>query len=182
MVDATIVESSRQRPSREAAAAGTAPDAHASYTRNNHRSFYGYKAHISSDGEHQLIRQAVISTAKVQDAHMFERVAPADTKIIYADKAYDTLANQAWLREQGIANGILKGAYHIRLTAKDIAANQKKGGVRRKIERIFAHLKKWQHYRQVRYLGLARNQLELTLKAVAYNLKRMVKIFESARA
>lgn len=183
MVDATIVESSRQRPSREAAAAGTAPDAHASYTRNNHRSFYGYKAHISSDGEHQLIRQAVISTAKVQDAHMFERVAPADTKIIYADKAYDTLANQAWLREQGIANGILKkGAYHIRLTAKDIATNQKKGGVRRNIERIFAHLKKWQHYRQVRYLGLARNQLELTLKAVAYNLKRMVKIFESARA
>ena len=50
--------------------------------------------------------------------------------------------------------------------------------MRRQIERIFAHLKQWQHYRRVRYLGLARNQLELTLKAVAYNLKRLAGILE----
>ena len=48
--------------------------------------------------------------------------------------------------------------------------------MRANIERVFAHLKKWQDYRRVRYLGLIRNQLELTLKAVAYNLKRMAKI------
>jgi IS5 family transposase len=30
----------------------------------------------------------------------------------------------------------------------------------------------------VRYLGLAKNQLELTLKAVAYNLKRLARIME----
>jgi len=59
----------------------------ASYTRKNDRSYYGYKAHVSSDGEHQLIRHAVISTAKVQDAHVFEQVAPKDTEKIYADKA-----------------------------------------------------------------------------------------------
>ena len=54
--------------------------------------------------------------------------------------------------------------------------------MRRQIERISAHLKKWQHYRRVRYLGLARNQLELTLKAVAYNLKRLVRIIERQSA
>jgi IS5 family transposase len=53
--------------------------------------------------------------------------------------------------------------------------------VRRQIERVFAHLKKWQHYRRVRYLGLARNQLELTLKAVAYNLKRLAGIMKMQR-
>lgn len=179
LVDATIVESSRKRPTVAAVAEGSAPDAEASYTRKAHRSYYGYKAHVSSDGEHQLIRRALISTAGTQDAHMFEQVAPEDTRAIYADKAYDTKANQAWLRARGIASGLLKkGAHHIKLSGRDLKLNQKRGLVRRNIERIFGHLKQWQDYRRVRYLGLAKNQLELTLKAVTYNLKRLAKIIE----
>lgn len=183
LVDATIVESSRKRPSVEAVASGTAPDAQASYTRNARRSFYGYKAHVSSDGEHQLIRRALLTTAKVQEAHLFGQVVPPDTQELYADKAYDTRDNQAWLRERGIVSQILKkGAAHIKLSQQDLELNRAKGLVRRNIERIFGHLKQWQGYRRVRYLGWARNQLELTLKAVAYNLKRMVKIMERAKA
>jgi IS5 family transposase len=182
LVDATIVESSRKRPEIADVAQGRAPDADASYTCNNRQSYYGYKAHISSDGAHQLIRAAVISTASAQEAHVFERVAPTDTEVIYADKAYDTKANQAWLRERGIRSGILKkGAHHIKLSQQDRAANRRKTKVRRHIERIFAQLKQWQHYRRVRYLGLARNQLELTLKAVAYNLKRLTGILTARR-
>jgi IS5 family transposase len=183
LIDATLVESSRQRPSREAAAEGTAPDADASYTRKYHQSFYGYKAHVSSDGAHQLIRAALISSANVNDAHVFESIAPSDTERIYADKAYDTKANRTWLRQRGITNGILKkGAHHIKLNEQDLRNNHRKHRVRKHIERIFAHLKKWQHYRRVRYLGLARNQLELTLKAVAYNLKRLAGILETQKA
>jgi IS5 family transposase len=180
LVDATLVESSRKRPAAQVAAQGQAPDADASYTRKYNKSFYGYKAHISSDAEHQLIRRAVVTTAKSADAHVFERVAPTDTQEIYADKAYDTKANKAWMRKHRIKNGIeKKPAHHIKLTAWDRRNNRRKCKVRRHVERIFAHLKKWQHYRKVRYLGLARNQLELTLKAVAYNLKRLVGIVEA---
>ena len=106
----------------------------------------------------------------------FERIAPTDTGKIYGDKAYDTKANHAWLRAHGIQSGMeKKGAHHIKLTEEDRQNNQAKRRVRAHIERIFAHLKKWQHYRRVRYLGLAKNQLELTLKAVAYNLKRLAR-------
>lgn len=183
LVDATLVESSRKRPSREAAKDGTAPDAQASYTCKYGRSYYGYKAHISSDAQHNLIRSALISTASAQDAHVFERVAPPDTEAVYADKAYDTKANQAWLAQRGIASGIAKkGAHHIKLSEEDRENNRVKGRVRSHIERIFAHLKTWQNYRRVRYLGLARNQLELTLKAVAYNLKRLANILEQQTA
>jgi IS5 family transposase len=183
LVDATIVESSRKRPEPEAVADGTAPDKDASYTRTAKGSHYGYKAHVSCDGEHQLIRNALISTGGMQEAHMFEQVAPQDTEEIYADKAYDTKANQAWLRKRGIQNCILKkGAHHIKLSREDHRRNHKKGLVRRNIERVFGHLKQWQGYRRVRYLGLARNQLELTLKALTYNLKRLVKIIESSQA
>jgi len=179
LVDATIVESSRKRPDPEAVGEGTAPDADASYTRKNDRSYYGYKAHVSTDGEHQLIRRALVSTAGMQDAHLFGQVVPEDTEEVYGDKAYDTKANQAWLRERDIDSRILKkGAHHIKLSRRDVKMNHKKGLVRRNIERVFGHLKQWQGYRRARYLGLARNQLELTLKAVAYNLKRLAKILE----
>ena len=180
LVDATLVESSRKRPETNAAREGTAPDADASYTRKYSKSYYGYKAHISSDAEHHLIRTAVLTTAKTQEAHCFERIAPTDTKEIYGDKAYDTNANKAWMQERGISNGIeKKGANHIKLTEQDQQDNQRKRQVRSHIERIFAHLKKWQYYWRVRYLGIAKNQLELTLKAVAYNLKRLARIIET---
>jgi IS5 family transposase len=183
LVDATIIESSRKRPDRQAAKDGSAPDAQASYTRKYGCSYYGYKAHVSSDAAHQLIRTALISTAKVQDCHVFERVAPADSQQVYADKIYDTKANQAWLRARNIQSGIQKkGAHHIKLTEQDRQNNRGKGRVRQQIERIFAHFKQWQFYRRVRYLGLVKNQLELTLKAVAYNLKRLANILEEQRA
>jgi len=183
LVDATLVESSRKRPEGKAIAEGRAPDVDATYTRNYRRSFYGYKAHVSSDGEHQLIRAALITTASAQEAHYLERIAPADTEEIYADKAYDTKANKAWMRKQRIRNRVIKkGAHHIKLSRWDQRNNRSKGRVRRNIERIFAHFKLWQGYRRVRYLGLARNQLELTLKAVAYNLKRLAGIMKEQPA
>jgi IS5 family transposase len=183
LVDATLVESSRKRPEVKAVAEGRAPDADATYTRNYRRSFYGYKAHVSSDGEHQLIRTALITTASAQEAHYFERIAPTDTQEIYGDKAYDTKANKAWMRQKRIRNRVMKkGARRIKLSRWDRSNNRRKGRVRRQIERIFAHFKHWQGYRRVRYLGLARNQVELTLKAVAYNLKRLAGIMRAQQA
>lgn len=183
IVDATIIESSRRRPSVASAKDGSAPDADASYTRKYGGSYYGYKAHLSSDAEHHLIQAVAISTASVYDGLVFEQLVPEATTKVYADKAYDTKANQRWLRERGIKSGILKKeAHHIKLTGKDVKMNYKKGLVRRNIERIFGHLKQWQDYRRARYLGLAKNQLELTLKAVAYNLKRLAKIIQLERA
>jgi len=183
LVDATLIESSRKRPAAQAARTGQAPDADARYTRKYSQSYYGYKAHVSSDAQHQLIRRAVISAANANDADLLERVAPPDSGSLYADKAYDTKANHLWLRQQGIKSQIAKkGAHHIKLTARDRQDNRRKSRVRGGIERVFAHWKKWQDYRRARYLGLARNQLELTLKAVTYNLKRLVGILDSARA
>jgi len=183
LVDATLVESSRKRPEAQLAQEGGAADVDASYSYKKSRSYYGYKAHVSSDGEHQLIRAAVLSTGKVQEAHRFECVAPTDTQALYADKAYDTKAIRAWLQAHGIHSHISKkGAHHIKLTEQDRLENRRKSRVRGGIERIFAHWKQWQRYRRVRYLGLARNQLELTLKAVAYNLRRLVGILDSGCA
>jgi transposase, IS5 family len=174
LVDATIVESSRKRPDREVAARGAAPDADARYTRKGGRSYYGYKAHVSADGAHHLIDRVRATSAEVHDGAVFPELVDEVARAAYGDKAYDSKDNRAWLQALGIANGLLKkGAHHIKLTPVDVARNRRKNRRRGHIERVFAHLKQWQHYRRVRYLGLAKNQLALVLKAVADNLKRM---------
>jgi IS5 family transposase len=81
LVDATLIESSRKRPEAQAVREGRAPDADASYTRKYNQSFYGYKAHVSSDGAHQLIRTAVISTASQYDGELLPEIAPADSEV-----------------------------------------------------------------------------------------------------
>lgn len=177
LVDATLLASSRKRPDQELASSGQAPDPDARYARKHGRSYYGYKAHVSTDGKNQLICRAKATPANVDDSQVFAELIDPSTRVLYADKIYDSLANKRWLKQNGIANGIQKkGARHIKLTAEDRARNLRKGRRRSHIERVFAHLKKWQQYRQVRYVGLVKNQLELTFKAVAYNLKRMAQL------
>jgi IS5 family transposase len=183
LVDATIVESSRKYPSIESVKEGKAPDTDAGFTRKNERSYYGYKAHVASDGEHQLVRRALITPAGAQETRFLKELTPLDSQEVYADRGYDSKANRQWLKSQGMGDGILKkGARYIQLGEVERLDNQAKEKIRRPIERVFAHWKQWQHYRRVRYLGLIKNQLELTLKAVAYNLKRLVGILERQRA
>lgn len=111
--------------------------------------------------------------------HVFTVVVPIESQSVYADKTYDLKSVRAWLAERGMANGILKKcAHHFKLSEQDHENNRRKSRVRTNIERIFAPLKQWHHFRRVRYLELVKNQLELTLKAVSYNLKRMAKILE----
>jgi len=90
-------------------------------------------------------------------------------------RMYDSAANRATLAQRGSANGIMrKGGYHRPVADHEQIRNKRKGRRRRNIERIFGHWKRCQGYRIVRYLGLVKNQLELTLKAVTYNLRRLV--------
>lgn len=130
---------------------------------------------MSADGRHQFICRAKTTAANVDDSQVFTELIDPATRAAYADKIYDSRANKDWLASHGIANGIMRKPVRYRkLTSEDRTRNARKNRRRCQIERIFAHLKKWQHYRRVRYLGLVKNQLELTLKAVAYNLKRLV--------
>jgi IS5 family transposase len=175
LVDATLVESSRTRPDHQLALEAKAPDTDARYTRKAHQRYYGYKAHVSADGDNQLVCRAKITAANVDDSLVFAELIDGPTRAVYADKIYDNHKNKDWLAGHGIANGILKKAHKSRkLTAEEQARNARRSLKRRLIERVFAHFKKWQHYRRVRYLGLLKNQLELTLKAVTYNLRRLV--------
>jgi len=146
LVDATLVESSRTRPEKAAIVEGRAPDGEARYAKKHGKSYYGYKAHISADGDNQMVCRALITPANVDDSRVFAPLSEGNPRAVYADRMYDS------------------------------ARNARKNRRRRHIERIFGHWKRCQGYRIVRYLGLVKNQLELTLKAVTYNLRRLASL------
>jgi IS5 family transposase len=174
LVDATLVESSRTRPDRDTVRSGGAPDGDARYAKKHGKSYYGYKAHISADGDNQLVCRALITPANVDDSRVFEPLLEGQPRAVYADRMYDSAVNRAALAAHGSANGIMrKGGYKRPVSATEQARNVRKNRRRRQVERIFGHWKRCQGYRIVRYLGLVKNQLELTLKAVTCNLRRL---------
>ncbi len=173
IVDATLVDAATQRPTKEAYQSGEVLDPEATYTRKGGEAHYGFKAHVAVDGRHTLIRRVVLGTAKQHDNQRWDEVMPRDTRCVYADKGYAGAPRQAWLREHGIAGRIMVPKVPLKgLSSRQKQLNRRWSGVRSRIERVFGHWKRSLGYQRVRYLGLARNRLELHLKAIAYNLKR----------
>lgn len=179
LIDASLIRASRNAPRKDE----KPKDLDASHTVRGDQTYYGYKAHVAADEKHTLIQKAVLTTAKEHDSNRFEEMLHGKEKAVYADKGYCDKVRKTLLRKKGIKERIMDRAWRDHpLTRWQKKRNKLISKVRGKIERIFAHLKTWQGYRRVRYVGLARNQLELTLKSVAYNLKRVVQIQQTETA
>lgn len=134
---------------------------------------YGYKAHLAVDAGSGLVRQAILTPANVSDRTPAPQLIQGDEEAFYADKGYDGWWLSARLAERGIADRVMRAAYHRRpLSPQDVARNRAIGKIRSQVERSFAVLKQWYGYRRVRYRSLGRNSLQLQLLCVAMNLRR----------
>jgi IS5 family transposase len=174
LVDATLVQAARRAPARNDPEGG---DDDAGFTVKRGTPHYGYKAHVSVDEEHTLIRQATLTAANVHDSCEFGSVVRGDEEMVVADKAYASAERSAWLARRGIHDGILRRAsrgHPLGEPAERI--NRFLSGVRSQIEKIFGHWKRSLGYRRVRYVGREPNRLELEFKCVVWNLKRWVNV------
>jgi transposase, IS5 family len=172
LIDATIVEAAVRPPSGDAGEV-SGRDPQAGWTRKNGRSRFGYKAHAAVDEGSGLIRQAVITPADVHDSIMGDVLVQGDEAAVDADKAYDGERRRAELRERGITPRIMHKARRNRpLKPWQIWLNKIVAPVRAGIERVFGTMKRTYGYRQVRYLGLARNGVQLQTMCAAINLRR----------
>lgn len=174
LVDATLVQAARRSPNKHAPGGG---DPDADFTVKRGQPHYGYKAHVAADRAHTLIRQADLSAASVHDSQRFEAVVRGDEEVVVADKAYDSAVRRQWLKRRGIVNGILSRARRGRpLIPAEQLFNRALSAIRCGIEKIFGHWKRSLGYRRGRYVGWARNRLELEFKCVVWNLKRWVTV------
>jgi IS5 family transposase len=172
LVDATLVAAARRVPPKDSKG-----DDDADFTVKRGQPHYGYKAHVAVDENHTIIRSADLSAASVHDSKRFEAVVRGDEKMVVADKAYWSAERSGWLARRGIENGILRKAFRGQpLGEPGERINRFLSSVRCGVEKVFGHWKRSLGYRRVRYVGWARNRLELEIKCICWNLKRLVNL------
>ena len=175
LLDATLVAAQARRPSMdEGPGAGSATDPEATWTRKGGRAHFGYQAHLGVDAESGLIRRAILTPAHVNESEVADTLISGDEQAVYADKAYESKARRARLRAQGINDRIMHRSHKNQrgLPYWQQRRNALIAPRRAPVEHVFGTLKRSYGYRTVRYLGLARNLVELWFKCMAYNLRR----------
>ncbi len=172
LIDATILEAAVRPPAGDAGEV-SGHDPQAGWTKKNGRSRFGYKAHAAVDEGSGLVREVVMTPADVHDSVMGDGLVQGDEDAVYADKAYDDAARRKRLRKQGIEPRIMYQARRNRpLRPWQVAFNKAVAPIRAGVERLFATMKRAYGYRRVRYLGLARNDVQLQALCAAINLRR----------
>ncbi len=180
LLDATLDAAQVRPPS--AAGADRPRDPDAAWAGRGARARFGYKLHVGVDASSELVRRAVLTPANVNETEVADALIVGDERAVYGDAAYGTHARHAQLRARGIKDRLMrrptKHQPHLRPTARRRHTLIER--TRRPVEHVFGTLKRSYGYRQVRYVGLARNTTEVWFKLLAYNLRRADRLLAPA--
>jgi transposase, IS5 family len=174
MIDATLVTAAGKPPADDNFAEASDPDARFARIEGKGTT-YGYKAHLGVDQGTRLIRTALLTPANVNETVVADRLVCQDQKAVYADKAYSKRERREALRARGIKPRIMHKSWGggPPLSSWQKLHNRLIAPIRAEVETVFATLKRRFGYRLVRYRGLAKNQAQLFLLALAYNMRRV---------
>jgi transposase, IS5 family len=169
IVDATVIRSASEA------------DADARWSgHRSRRAIHGYKAHIGADADTALVEKLDVTPGNVHDGRAGGEALPENPGEVYADTAYRGEAFGSAVRAKG-------GTPRIALTAmwgkpgddtlcKLRRWNDSVQRVRCRVEKIFGTWKRSYGLRRMRWLGLAKAALQVRLTAIAYNLKRSLRL------
>ena len=152
IVDATLVDTPRQRNSRDENKKikdGEVPeewkkephkisqkDTDARWTKKGDEKHYGYKDHVKVDADSKLIMDYAVIPANVHDSNEFENFFNEQDEVGYADSAY---VGKKLLRH--VRNEVCEKGYRNKpLTDKQKENNRRKSKIRCRIEHIFAYM------------------------------------------
>lgn len=143
---------------------------------------FGYKSSIAICRRYSFIRRGKVTDGARFDGRMLRDVLTRDNTAsdVWADTAYRSRANEAWLKSAGRVSRIHRkkprGKAMSQLTA---SANAKRSAVRARIEHVFARQKD-QMGLFIRTIGIARAEAKVGLANLVYNIDRL--IFHERRA
>jgi IS5 family transposase len=178
MIDASLVATPHRPGSVDGERTAVDPDAALTARKGRRGTHYGYKMHAGVDHDTRLIRRVTLTPANINDTMAADGLVCGDEQAVYADKAYAKRARNAWLKSLGIKPRIMHKSWG---GGPKVRASQKRHNaliskIRAEVEGVFATLKRWLGFDQVRYRGLARNSAHLNLVALAYNMRRSLKL------
>jgi IS5 family transposase len=178
MIDASLIETPHRPGSADASRPAADPDAALTARKGRRGTYYGYKLHAGVDRTSRLIRRVRLTPANVNETVVADQLVCGDEAAVYADKAYAKRARSAWLRAQGIKPRIMHKSWGggPPLNRWQQRHNALIAPIRAEVEGVFATLKRWLGLGSVRYRGLFRNHSHIHLAAIAYNMKRSLKL------
>lgn len=172
MLDATLIEAAAAR--RPPGVASADPDA--AYARRSGKpgSTFGYKAHVGVDQGSGLIRSVATTPANVNDTTPADALIRGDERAVLADAAYHTHARERALKARGIKPRLMRrpNKHHPVLPPRLQRLNKLISRQRAAVETTFATFKRRMGLVRVRYFGLAKAAAQITLAAMAFNLRR----------
>lgn len=175
MLDATLIEAATSRPrgGQDVLAQAKDPDAAFAKRQGKPGSTYGYKAHVGVDQGSGLVRAVITTPANVNDTTPADSLIRGDEAAVYADKAYDTHARRARLKQAGVKPRLMRrpSQYHP-LTDRQRRFNDLVARRRAAVETTFATWKRRMGLTRARYVGLAKVAGQVLLTAMAFNLRR----------
>lgn len=176
MLDATLIEAAPARP-REGAAPRD-PDAAFARRQGKAGSSYGYKAHVGVDEGSGLIRAVVVTPANVNDTTPADALLRGDERVVWGDKAYHTHARQRALQARGVKARLMRrpNKHHPELPPRLKRYNRLIARRRAAVETTFATLKRRMRLTRIRYLGLVKATAQVIMAAIAFNLRRWVRL------
>jgi len=196
MVDASFVETPRQRNTREEnkhiKKTGAAPkewknkphklaqkDVDARWTKKNNTTFYGYKNHVKSDVKTKLIEEFEVTDASVHDSQTIEKLLTEkdEGQPLYADSAYTGKDQERIYKKKKVINKINEKGYRNKpLTDEQKSNNKEKSKTRARVEHIFGFVENSMNGSFVRTIGIARAKTKIGLMNLTYNIFRCVQL------
>jgi IS5 family transposase len=137
---------------------------------------FGYKSHIMTDRAHGFIRAFKVTDAARHDGAQLKDIVRTDILAtgVWADSAYRSKANEAWLSRHGLVSHIHRRKPKGRPMPEHVRrGNATKSKVRSLVEHVFADQKHRMGVK-VRTIGLARARIKIGLANIAYNMRRFV--------
>jgi len=176
MLDATLIEAVSAPPSENRPSAD--PDARFAKRQGKPGSTFGYKAHVGVDEGSGIIRAVITTPANVNDTTPADALIRGDERVVWADAAYHTHARCVRLKEEGRKPRLMRrpNKHHPQLPARLKRYNRLIARRRAAVETTFATLKCRMRLTAIRYRGLAKAAAQVTLAAIAFNLRRWAMI------
>lgn len=137
---------------------------------------FGYKNHAAIDRRHGFIRGWNVTSASAWDGAQLRNVLDRGNtgSTVWADTAYRSKTNEAWLETHGYFSDIHhkkpKGRPMSETTSR---ANGRRSKIRSAVEHVFAR-QKAQMKLFVRTIGIARARTKIGMANLAYNMLRFV--------
>lgn len=169
IVDATVVPSASEGDG-EAAWSG----------HRSRKAVHGYKAHVGADADTALVEKIAVTPGNRHDGRCGELALPEAPGEVYADSGYRGEAFASAVRAKGgtprVAITAVWCLAHEDPAEKLAACNGPIQRIRGRIEKVFGTWKRSYGFRRMRWRGLAKAALQLSLTAIAYNLRRTANI------